>query len=158
MNILTPLVHGDTVFTSAYGGKSFLFRIISEAGKFRADPVWESKVTGYMSSPVLIDDHIYLHLRNRRFTCLDLATGESPWTTTPYGEYWSMVANGDRMLALDERGDLLLLRANPREFELLDSRKVSDEPAWAHLAVSGDEIFVRGLNHLTVYRWQSHAE
>jgi hypothetical protein len=35
-----------------------------------------------------------------------------------------MVAAGDRMLALDERGELLLFRANPEKFELLDRKKM----------------------------------
>jgi hypothetical protein len=64
-----------------------------------------------------------------------------------------MVANGSRILALDERGDLLLINANPDRFDLLDSRKVA-ENSWAHLAVVGDQVFVRELNAMTVYRWK----
>ena len=154
MNILTPTTAGDAVFTSAYGGKSFLLACRRDGDKFVVDEAWTSKVTGYMSSPVVIDGHLYLHLRNRRFTCLELATGEARWTTEPYGEYWSLVANGDRILALDERGELLLIRANPLKFELLDSRKISEEPCWAHLAVCGDELFVRELHAITAFCWK----
>ncbi len=106
-----------------------------------------------MSTPVVINGHAYLHLRNQRFTCIDLATGESKWTTKPYGKYWSMVANGDRILALDQRGEILLIHATPEKFELVDSRKLTDDETWAHLAVAGDEVFVRELNAMTVYRW-----
>ena len=110
-----------------------------------------------MSSPVVIGGHIYLHLQNQRFTCIELATGKSCWTTTPFGKYWSLVANGDRILALDERGELLLIRANPEKFEQLDLRKISDDPTWAHLAVCGDEIFIRELNAMAAYRWRDVA-
>jgi outer membrane protein assembly factor BamB len=48
-----------------------------------------------------------------------------------------------------------LIKANPKQFELLDSQKVSDDSTWAHLAVSADELFVRELNALAVYRWQT---
>lgn len=65
-----------------------------------------------------------------------------------------MVAQGDRILALDERGELLLIRANPEKFELLDSRKISDASTWAHLAVCGNEVFIRELNAMTVYSWK----
>ena len=39
----------------------------------------------------------------------------------PYGKYWSLVANEGQILALDERGDLLLINANPKSFYLIDS-------------------------------------
>ena len=107
-----------------------------------------------MSTPVIIDGHAYLHLRNQRFTCLDLKTGEERWTTKPYGQYWSMVAQGRRILALDERGDLLLIQANPAEFQLIDSRHISDSPTWGHLAFGGDSLYVRELNALAAYRWK----
>lgn len=64
------------------------------------------------------------------------------------------MANGDRILGLDEKGTLYLLKANPAEMELLDARKVAEGEAWAHLAVVGNEIFVRDLNGLTSFRWE----
>jgi hypothetical protein len=64
-----------------------------------------------------------------------------------------MVAQGDRILALDQRGVLYLVRANPQAFELLDSRKISDQETWAHLAVCGDQLFVRELNAVAAYQW-----
>jgi outer membrane protein assembly factor BamB len=155
MNILTPTVIGDTVFTSAYGGMSHMVSVSESNGSIDQTEAWTNKARGYMSSPVVVDGHLYLHLQNQRFTCIDAATGATRWTTTPFGKYWSMVVNQDRILALDERGELLLIRANPEKFELLDSRKISDDPTWAHLAVCGDEIFIRELNAMTKWRWRA---
>lgn len=152
MNILTPTIQGDTVFTSSYGGRSFLFRVVPGTDGLQLSEVWTNKAQGYMSSPVVIDGHAYLHLRNQRFTCIHLETGETKWTTRPFGKYWSLVANGKQILALDERGQLRLIRANPDEFELIDERTVSDD-AWAHLAVCDSEVFVRELRAMTVFRW-----
>ncbi|MFN0052315.1 MAG: PQQ-binding-like beta-propeller repeat protein [Planctomycetales bacterium] len=154
MNILTPTVSGDTVFTSAYGGKSWLFTIQQGSKGFAPGETWTNKVSGYMSSPVIVGNHIYLHLQNQRVTCIDLATGASRWTTQPFGKYWSLVANGDRILALDERGELRLIQSSPQKFDQLDLRKISTDPTWAHLAVCGDEVFVRELNAMAVYRWR----
>jgi outer membrane protein assembly factor BamB len=153
MNILTPTVFGDSVFTSSYGGKAWLFQVEREGEAFVSKEVWNDNTQAYMSTPVVIDGHAYLHLKNRRFTCFDLRTGERKWTTQPYGKYWSLVANGDRILALDERGELLLIRATPEKFDLLDAREISADSTWAHLAVCGREVFVRELNAMTAYRW-----
>ncbi|HNO32628.1 MAG TPA: hypothetical protein PKI78_12645, partial [Anaerolineales bacterium] len=96
-----------------------------------------------------------MHLANQRFACIDLQTGERTWTSKPFGKYWSLVAQRDRILALDEQGKLLLIKANPKEFELLDELQVSDDETWGHLAVCGDELFVRELRALAVYRWRT---
>lgn len=153
MNILTPLVTGDDrIFTSTYQGGSFLFRVARGENGWTCDEVWHTGTQGYMSSPVLINGHVYLHLRNQRFTCLDLETGKDLWRSDKFGQYWSMIASGDRILALDERGELLLIRANPEKFELLDRRTVADSTAWAHLALAGDQLFVRELDSLQVWK------
>jgi hypothetical protein len=45
--------------------------------------------------------------------------------------------------------------------KLLSSRKLlllatdSDQETWSQLAVCGDEVFVRELNGLSVFRWNS---
>jgi outer membrane protein assembly factor BamB len=155
MNILTPQVVDDAIFTSSYSNKSWLYRISRAEGRFSVAQAWASSAQGYMSSPVVIGNHAYLHLQNQRFTCIDLKSGERTWTSEPFGQYCSLVAQGDRILALDQRGLLLLIKANPRQFELIDSHKVSGSETWAHLAVSGEELFIRELNALVAYRWQS---
>jgi outer membrane protein assembly factor BamB len=154
MNILTPVVLGDAIFTSSYQNKSWLYRVTESNGKFTVNEAWSAKAQGYMSTPIVIDGHAYLHLQNQRFTCLNLTDGAQTWITKPFGKYWSMIAQGDRILALDQRGTLLLIKANPKEFTLLDQRKIADEETWAHLAVSDDELFIRELNGLSVYRWK----
>jgi outer membrane protein assembly factor BamB len=154
MNILTPTVTRGRIFTSSYGGGSFLFSVDPTGGASPVEQLWRNKVQGYMSTPIVIDGHAYLHLRNRRFACLDLETGTEAWITTPFGRYWSMVTNGDLILALDETGLLRLVRATPQAFTLLGEARVAEEESWAHLAVGGDDLVVRDLTGVTVYRWR----
>lgn len=154
MNILTPTVVGDAVFTSAHSGKSQLWRLTGAAGGIEVAEAWQDKAKAYMSSPVVVDGHAYMHLQNQRITCLDLEKGEETWRSKPYSKYQSMVTQGDRILALDAEGELLLLKAEPAEFTLLESRRVSEDECWAYLAVSGGRVFVRELNALAVYSWE----
>jgi outer membrane protein assembly factor BamB len=153
MNILTPVVFGDGVFTSTYQNKSWLYKVSEDKGRYTVAESWNNNAAGYMSSPVVIDGHAYLHLQNQRFTCINLKTGERLWTSQPHGKYCSLVAQGNRILALDQRGILLLIKANTKQFELVDSVKISDDETWAHLAVCGDELYIRELNALAAYRW-----
>jgi len=159
MNILTPTFAGkDRLFTAAYGGKTLGIDIRSENGGFRAVPAWEFKAQGYMTSPIIHEGHAYLQLRSQRALCIELATGAEKWTTTEsFGKYWSMVAQADRILALDERGELILFKATPEKFDVLSRRKVAESDAWAHLAVDGSELYIRELKALSVWDWSSGA-
>ena len=155
MNIFTPTIYGDnSLLTSAYGGRTELRTIIPDSGEFAAKVAWSEKSQGYMSSPVIIGKHAYMHLKNQRFCCVDLEAGKTIWTTKPYGKYWSMVANGDNILALDEEGELFLIRANPEKFELISRLRVSRDPCWAHLAVAGREVVIREQNALSLWKWE----
>ncbi len=153
MNILTPTVRGDTVFTSSYRNGSYLYRVSAADAGFAVDEVWRHKSQGYMSSPILVDGHVYLHLANQRLTCLDLDAGEDRWTSRPLEKYWSKAVQGDKILALGEGGELHLVRARPDRLEILDSRSVAEAETWGHLAIAGDEIFIRELEAVAAYRW-----
>jgi outer membrane protein assembly factor BamB len=159
MNILTPTLAGpDRLFTSTYGGKTLGIDIRSEGGVLRAVPAWEFKAQGYMTSPIVQGGHAYLQLRSQRALCIELATGRERWTTGEgFGKYWSMVSQGDRILALDQRGELILFRANPEKFEVLARRKVSEAETWAHLAVDGSALYIRELNALTGWEWSDRT-
>ena len=111
-----------------------------------------------MSTPVVIGGKAYLHRRDRRFSCVDLASGQELWVTQEkFGQYWSLVSNGTLTLALDQKGELLLIRADPTKFDLLDRRRVSTAQAWAHLVVCGEEVFVREQRAIAAYRWRETA-
>lgn len=155
MNILTPVVEGDTVFTSTYGGNTQGFTVASDGGKYKPVDGWSLKYEGHMCTPVVVNGHAYFLGKDRKMTCVEIATGKQAWRSEKaYSDYCSLVANGDRVLALDSKGKLLLFKANPKEFEVLGEATVGGGDAWAHLAVCGDEVFVRGLSGLTAYRWK----
>ena len=153
MHILTPLVWGDAIFTSPYRQRSYRIDVQSSSAGLSTVVAWDNKSSGYMSSPVVIGDYSYLHLGNGRVECIDLATGDSRWRSRrSFGKYWSMVWRQNRILALDSDGVLYLLAANPDRFELLDELAVADAETWGHLAVSGDEFFVRELEAIAAWR------
>ncbi|MBX3394162.1 MAG: PQQ-binding-like beta-propeller repeat protein [Phycisphaerae bacterium] len=156
MNILTPTVYADGVFTSTHKNKSFFYATKQgEGDSVVLSELWTNKAQGYMSSPIVRGDHVYLHLGNGRLCCIDLRTGEQRWRSKSFGKYWSMAAQDDKVLALDERGELILWLANPAEFKLLDRRKVADADSWAHVAVCGGQVVVRDLRGLSVFDWSA---
>lgn len=154
MNILTPVVQGDTLFTSTYGGRTIGFTITQTNGHYSVAESWRHKAQGYMSTPVVIDGVAYSHLKSQRVMAIDVATGREFWTSDKsFGKYWSLIAQGNRILALDQRGRLYLVQAGKEKFTILDSRNLTDAETWAHLAPAGDQLFVRELSALSAWEW-----
>jgi outer membrane protein assembly factor BamB len=153
MNILTPTVFKNSIFVSTYGGTTQALSLTPAGNKFDVKQKWNVGLQGYMTSPVVIDGFAYWRLKNQRFACINLETGNIQWRSKPFGKYASLIASGNKILALDETGTLMLLRANAEEFELIDKRKVGDD-TWAHLAVTQDRLFIRDLRALKIYRWK----
>jgi outer membrane protein assembly factor BamB len=152
---ITPVLLDDTgIFVSMVGGRTMRFDITAEGDKVFAKRTWDLSPVTYMSSPVRVGDHLYAHLQSQRAVCIEVKTGRVKWTSDEvFGEYWSMVTRGERILALDQKGVLYLLNANPKKYESLDQRKVGEAETWGHLAVCGDEVFVRDMKGITAYRW-----
>lgn len=155
MNILTPTVHKDGVFTSAYRGTSQFWNLAQTDGKFSISEAWQTGSQAYMGSPVIVDGHAYIQLGNRLFACFDLNTGKEVWRGTErFGKYANLVTDGKQILALDESGWLLMFPASPTEHEIKSRRKVGTDN-WAHLGVRGNQIFVRGLKDMQMFEWEA---
>jgi outer membrane protein assembly factor BamB len=155
MNILTPTFVGSGILTATYGGKAHLFEpTLTDDESWQVEEKWNQKFQGYMSSPVVVDQYAYLHGRSGRLVCLDIHSGEIKWTSTEsLGKYCSMVTNGEKVLALSSNGKLRLLAASPEKYEVLDSIKISKGETWAHIGLADNQVFIRALNSLNVYRW-----
>lgn len=155
MNILTPTVVKDQLFTATYGGRSQMWQVNrSDSGQWTVEEKWNQKTQGYMSSPIVVDDQIYLHAKNERLIALDVNDGSIRWTSKPMGKYWSMLHDGERILALGNTGDLRLIDHDTAELKITDQSKVGED-SWAYLAISGNKIIVRDLKALKVFTFQS---
>lgn len=154
MNILTPVQHGDGIFTSSYGGKTQMISLSLADGKPTPSESWSFKYEGYMTTPVVVDGHAYFFGKDRRFICVNLKDGKETWRSDKrFGEYWSLVARKDKILALDANGTLYLIKANPKEFEILAEKKISKAETWAHVVSVGNEVYIRDLEGLTRFDW-----
>lgn len=155
MNIVNPTPVGDRVFTTSYGGGSFLVGVDRKDDQWSAGILWQNKVEGYMNTPAVLDGHAYFLGRDQRFHCLEIATGDEKWKSPErFGEYWSLAIQGKMLLALDQRGELLLVEASPEKFNCIDRRRVAEQDTWAHIAICGTEIYVRELRGLARWDWR----
>ena len=153
--ILAPIVYRGGILTSTRASRTGFYPLVEKDGRLEVDDGWKNKLVAYMSSPIVTDDHAYLHLKNGRLACIALESGEVKWISKrSFGKYVSMIGRGDRILGLSNEGRLLLLAADPDRFRLLDSREISESETWGYLAMAGKELYVRERDAIAVYRWE----
>ena len=153
--ILAPIAYRDGVFMSSRASRTGYYALTRQNEQFKIADGWKNKLTLYMSAPVVVDDFAYAHLKNGRFACIDLRTGSVNWISNrTFGKYCSMVYRKDHILALSNDGKLFLFHANPNRFVLADSSAVSTDETWGHLAVAGQDIYIRERNAIAAYQWQ----
>jgi outer membrane protein assembly factor BamB len=120
--------------------------------------VWkEPKLTCYFSTPVPVGkDHFYavvgeLSLNpfakkkpKANLCCVETHTGKTLWTREDVGAYHaSLLRTGDnKLLMLEEKGDLVLLEPNPKEYRELARSKICGN-TWAHPALADGRLVVR---------------
>jgi outer membrane protein assembly factor BamB len=101
------------------------------------------------SSSVLIDGYIY-GLDESILACIDAATGELLWKGGRYG-YGQLLAAGDHLVVLTERGDLVLVRATPDGHEEVAGFRAIEGKTWNVPAMAGGRILVRNARQMAAF-------
>ena len=107
-----------------------------------------------MTSPLALDEYLYVPSDNGYLTCYQARTGKAVYeeqklgarnTITP-----SPIAGDGKIYVQTEGGECYIIKPGP-EFEILAVNKL-DEVFCASPAVSGSKIFLRGRKHLYCIR------
>jgi outer membrane protein assembly factor BamB len=78
------------------------------------------------------------------FASIDLETGKRLWKKRGYGNgQVLLLPDADQLLVLAETGEVVVLRANPKELEELARVKVLSDKTWNHPVLVGNRLYVR---------------
>jgi outer membrane protein assembly factor BamB len=147
----TPVVgHGMVFVSTGYPNKKTMaVRLDPAPGEARVAWKYE-KGTGYIPSPILYGDYLYLLTGAGLLTCLDARTGEPKYEgkrfPAPSQFVASPVAFDGKVLISSQDGDTYVVKAGP-EHELLGTNPLGEQ-MFASLALVGDSIYIRGEKHL----------
>jgi outer membrane protein assembly factor BamB len=147
----TPVVAGDILFGSSitYGGVGL--RLLSPAA---VQQEWQKpELNCYFSTPVAVGkQHLYVVTGTKppalvtkaTLRCIEAATGKELWNRDKVGTYHaSLLRTGDdKLLLVEEPGNLVLLQPDPKEYRELARSKICGN-TWAHLALADGRLYIR---------------
>ena len=146
--VATPIVDDGKVFISTRNSTgSALFQLSLDGNTPKAELVWESRdMKNYLSTCVLIDGYLY-GFNATRLTCMDVETGDAQWRESGFNK-GSLIAVGDRLIILGERGKLALVEASPKEYREISSFELFDTLTWIVPTLSDGRLYVRNETEL----------
>lgn len=152
----TPVLAGDMLVASSVTYGSAGLRLESKDNKPAHSQAWMNKALNcYFSTPVPVGKEMYfitgglLPPPQVTLRCVDIASGKELWSKGKIGKYHSSVMRtGDnKLLLLDDAGNLMLLEPNAKEYRELARAKICGE-TWAHPALSDGRFYIRDNKEL----------
>lgn len=143
VNAADPIPLDGKIFISSGYGKGATVLDISGA---EPRNIWTSTVMrNHFSSCVLLNGFLYGidgNAGNGSLKCIDFATGTEKWAHNL--GFGSLTAAGDKLIVLNEKGDLSVVKASPTAFELVAAAgKVLEKTCWTSPVLCRGMIFCR---------------
>ncbi len=146
MNSAQPVVAGpDRLFVSSEksnGGA--VVEVRRDGDKWSTKEVWKTRaLAARFCSPIVVGNHVY-GLSDGLLICVDAANGRRVWADGNFGNGQLTLA-GDLFVISTERGEVVLVAADPKEFRELARTEVFSARTWNVPALAGNQFFIR--NH-----------
>lgn len=145
VNAAAPVVSGNRVFLSTSYGQG---GVLLELSKGNIAEIWKGDdiLSAHYNSPVLRDGHLFgIEGRQEygaKLRCIDFATGKVKWTKDGFGCADLLLA-GKSIVALTEKGELVLFEADPASYKELTRAKILDGTCRAGIALAGGRLYAR---------------
>ncbi|MFC1653049.1 PQQ-binding-like beta-propeller repeat protein [Planctomycetota bacterium] len=145
---------GRVYASCGYGGGSILLEPQRRTNnEFSVKPVWTSDLLDNHHGGVLLyEGHLYgAGHEARGWFCLEFNTGQKQWQAPGKG---SLTYADDRLICLDEKGTLSLIKASPETWDPVGTFKLprgGRGQYWAHPVVCNGRLYVRHSDQVYAY-------
>ena len=148
----SPVVSGNIVYCSAgYGVGAGAVKIAKSGEKWSATELYRIRgnkpLANHWSTPVAKDGHLYGMFQFKEYgkgpvKCVDAATGEVKWEKEGFGPGHVILA-GDKLVALSDAGELVLIDPQPAAYKELARADVLDGKCWTTPVLANGRIYAR---------------
>jgi outer membrane protein assembly factor BamB len=176
-NAASPITDGQKLVVAGPGSGITALALKKEGNEVASEKVWGNTDNSVMyNTPVLKDGLLFGLSNGNQLFCINTETNETEWTVNPSGEvaaeqpqqgerrgggrrggrgggrggYGSIVDAGSVMIALPSGGPLVVFEPSA-EFKKLASYKVSDTETHAYPVVSGNRIYIKDQDSVTLW-------
>jgi outer membrane protein assembly factor BamB len=162
----TPIVDGQLVIVSGPGKEgTAAFKIEKNGDEFKATQAWSQPKSpaSIYNTPVLKDGLLFgltsigggrgMNAPNpTNLFCIKADNGEILWTdTAKRGDCGAILDAGSVLLALTSDNELVVFKPSDKQFTEVAKYKVADSQVWSYPIISGNRVFVKDKDSLTLW-------
>jgi hypothetical protein len=155
--IVSPVVWKDLVVIGGEAKSTVVAKITPDPenkGAVKKEIAWKNDdLKMYLSTPVVFGEQLIgFDYRTGKLVCVKLADGSTAWTSPGLNtKHVTMVLAGDVLLTLTLDGSLRVAKVSADDYSELAKWKVSEKETYAHLALAGNALYVKGPEKLLCY-------
>jgi outer membrane protein assembly factor BamB len=146
----SPVVFEDIVYCSAgYGVGGGAFKISKSGSGLSAEALWrrENECFNHWSTPVVKDGYLYGMFSFKEYgkgplACVDIRTGKDMWQEPGFGP-GQVILSGDKIIALSDKGEVVVAETNPKKYVELKRKDVLDGKVWSYPVLAYNHLFAR---------------
>ncbi len=155
----SPVVSGEIVYCSAgYGVGSAAFEVKKSGTKYETTELWRVEGDGmnnHWSTPVAYNGYLYGMFGFKKYgeapvKCVDIKTGKEMWSKEGFGP-GNLIVSGDKLLALSDKGELVMISAETKAYTELARADVLDGKCWSTPTLAGGFIFARSTKEAACF-------
>ena len=140
----TPISLGDDDFVLTAQNESAAYRVTSDDGAHRVEPLWRSTaLKKSFAMPVVHDGHIFGYDADF-LTCVDAATGKRLWKERSAAS--GLILVDDHILIATEDGHLVVAQASADGYEERTRVRFAEEGGFTFPSFADGSIYVRNMD------------
>lgn len=167
MLAVSPVVWEDIIFITGslvYGLGSVAYQASLSNNVWSITRLWDTSATSaHWMTPVCHNGFLYgpfgifqFDSPSARLTCVDIRTGAVRWNAPNFGR-GSVLLVGNELVCLTERGDLVLVKANPTaytelgRFQAIANYYSDTNKCWNMPAIADGKVYVRSTSLVAAF-------
>ena len=152
-NAASPVADGNKIFYTGLNNGVNAAEIKKTGNNFTVSKLWTNpEFTTVYNTPVLKDGFLYGISSQSRLFCIDAGTGKTAWTDeTALQNFGSIVDAGQVLIAVTSNSHFVVLRPDGQKFSKVAQLKLAETGIYSHPVVSGNRIFIKDVESLTLY-------
>ena len=153
-NCVSPYIDGQIIYLTGQGTGTKAIKIEKPGNDYAVKEIWSNPGVGAKwNTPVLKDGFLYGFTDQKRLYCLNAFTGETAWIDNAVNSDFSTIVDCiDVIAGLTSTGNLIVLKPNPAAYTEIARYKVSETPVYAYPVISGNNIYIKDAETLTLYK------
>ena len=175
-NAATPIADGQILIYAGSGRGTTAVKLEKKGDAFAARELWKNPDNSVMfNTPLLKNGLLFGFSAGNDFFCINAQDGKTAWTAPSVaastdstaegagggrkgrggrGGFGSIVDAGSVLLALTPASELIAFEPNDKSYHELARIKVADTPTHAYPVVSGNRVFIKDQEAVTLWTVQ----